>query len=273
LQRHRTVSMRIRIRDWDKNFEADRSRQWKFLKWVPVPNKQGLGYKKIMAQKNGAEIFGCWNALVQQGSLCEPRGDLSKYTISDLSVNTLIPLTILEKAIDFIIQNLDWIEVIEDVDKNVNDLQKDVSNTIYNSIQSNSIQSSSIQLNSDMLLVKEHRECSELLKKRIHERRQSKIDEKRLSEWDRDVRLMIERDGRTVEQIRNLINECHDMEPTSSGFSWRDNILSMGTLRERWNEGKISIGMNKNRTPIKKFGRQEISMEELRAQAERVKLS
>lgn len=112
--------MRIKIRDWDKHFEADRSRQWKSLKWVPIPNKQGLGYKKIMSQKNGPEIFGCWCALVQQASLCDPRGDLSKYSIDDLSINTIIPINILTKAIEFIIQNLDWIEVIENLDINVN---------------------------------------------------------------------------------------------------------------------------------------------------------
>jgi len=119
--------MCIKIRDWDKHFEADRSRQWKSLKWVPIPNKQGLGYKKIMSQKNGPEIFGCWCALVQQASLCDPRGDLSKYSIDDLSINTIIPINILTKAIEFIIQNLDWIEVIENLDINVNGVDKNVN--------------------------------------------------------------------------------------------------------------------------------------------------
>ena len=126
--------MRIKIRDWDKYFEADRSRQWKHLSWVPTPNKQGLGYKKIMAQKNGAEIFGCWNAVIQQASLCEPRGDLSKYTIEDLSLNTLIPLTILKNAINYIVQTLDWIEVIDNLDKNVND--DDVSRPVKDVVSS-----------------------------------------------------------------------------------------------------------------------------------------
>lgn len=139
--------MRIKIRDWDKHFEADRSRQWKSLKWVPIPNKQGLGYKKIMSQKNGPEIFGCWCALVQQASLCDPRGDLSKYSIDDLSINTIIPINILTKAIEFIIQNLDWIEVIENLDINVNAVDKNViepavgSSILFNSIPCNSIPS------------------------------------------------------------------------------------------------------------------------------------
>jgi hypothetical protein len=116
--------MIIKIRDWDTHFEADRSRQWKKLSWVPIPNKQGLGYKKIMQQKNGAEIFGCWNALIQQASLCTPRGDLTKYSIDDLSTNTMIPLSTLKNAIAFIVEHLDWIEVIKNLDINVNERQQ-----------------------------------------------------------------------------------------------------------------------------------------------------
>jgi hypothetical protein len=132
--------MRIKIRNWDNYFEADRSRQWKSIKWVPIPNKQGLGYKKIMAQKNGAEIFGCWCALVQQGSLCDPRGDLSKYTILDISVNTMIPFDTLQNAINYIVQNLDWIEVIENLDILVNENDISVSQpAVGSSILCNSI--------------------------------------------------------------------------------------------------------------------------------------
>lgn len=138
--------MRIKIRNWDEHFEADRSRQWKKLSWVPIPNKQGLGYKKIMSQKNGAEIFGCWIAIVEQASLCSPRGDLSKYSIEELSINTIIPINILNNSISYIIQNLDWIEVIENLDKNVNDIDKTClptsigSSMLCNSLLCNSTQ-------------------------------------------------------------------------------------------------------------------------------------
>lgn len=93
-------------------------------------------------------------------------------------------------------------------------------------------------------IILKYRECSELLKKRVLEIKQSKITEKTLMTWDRDVRLMLERDNRNLDDIKKIINECHDMEPAKGGFTWRNNILSMGTLRDRWNEGKISIGMN-----------------------------
>jgi hypothetical protein len=38
--------MAIKIRDWEVHFERDRTKQWKALSWVPVPNKQGSGYRK-----------------------------------------------------------------------------------------------------------------------------------------------------------------------------------------------------------------------------------
>lgn len=95
-------------------------------------------------------------------------------------------------------------------------------------------------------IVPEFRECSDLLKKRVLETRQQKITEDTLIKWDNTVRLMVQRDSRTLEDIKKIINECHDMPPRGNGFTWRDNILSMETCRQRWNEGKIYIGMNKN---------------------------
>lgn len=111
--------MGYKIRDWNLHFERDRSAQWKHLSWVPIPNKQGHGYRKIMSEKNGTSIFGCWHALVQQASLCTPRGDLSKYTLEDLSLLTLIKEETLSSAIDYLSKNLDWIEVTDNLDTNV----------------------------------------------------------------------------------------------------------------------------------------------------------
>jgi hypothetical protein len=139
--------MPYKIRDWGLHFEADRSRQWKTIKWVPIPNKQGSGYRRIMSEKNGLEIFACWIALVEVGSLCSPRGDLTKYTLEDLSRLTLCDIKKLEISIIYCSQVLDWIEVIENLDKNVNECQKNVcvpavgSSILFNSIQCSSIPS------------------------------------------------------------------------------------------------------------------------------------
>jgi len=140
-------SIRIKIRDWDSNFEQDRSRTYRSIKWVPVPNKQGAGYRKIMKHKKGLEIYACWIALVLQGSLCTPRGDLSKYSIEDLSLLTLIPEEILLQAIDFLSYPLDWVEKIP---TNSDRLPTNLDNSVYQSpvvgsVLSNSVLCSSIQ--------------------------------------------------------------------------------------------------------------------------------
>lgn len=99
----------------------------------------------------------------------------------------------------------------------------------------------------DFLKVAEH------LKKRILETKQQKITDKTLEDWADCIRLMTSRDSRTVEDIKKLIDECHDMEPSpSTGFTWRNNILSMQKLRQQWNEGKIWIGMNKKTSTVNK---------------------
>jgi hypothetical protein len=141
----RLNNMNIRIRDWDLHFERDRSKQWKHISWVPIPNKQGEGYRRIMREKNGPQIFGCWIALIEQASLCEPRGDLSKHDLIGLSLLTLINETILKQSIKYLSEVLDWIEIIQNLDNNVNDIDKCAlqspsdSSMLCNSIQSNAV--------------------------------------------------------------------------------------------------------------------------------------
>lgn len=65
------------IRDWDRTYENNRTRELKQLAWVPIPNKQdGDGYTAIMSLENGPAIFGAWIACVQIASRCDPRGTL-----------------------------------------------------------------------------------------------------------------------------------------------------------------------------------------------------
>lgn len=112
-------------------------------------------------------------------------------------------------------------------------------------------------------------DVAEHLYKRISERRQINRNGSKINDWAKEVRLMVERDKRDISAIVAIIDECHDMLPTASGFSWRDNILSMAKLRERWNEGKIYIGMTKPAKEIQKkyFGREYVSDEFLEKQA------
>lgn len=136
----------IKIRNWDEYFEKDRTKQWKILSWVPIPNKQGSGYRKIMREKNGLEVFACWIAIVQLASKCNPRGDLSKYNLDDLSLLTMIESVKISQAIDFLGNKIDWIEILTDMSMSVNNLDQhgksssDSCSVLFNSIQFNSIQ-------------------------------------------------------------------------------------------------------------------------------------
>lgn len=101
--------MSFTVIDWENNFENSQSKRWENIRWVPIPNKQGIGYKKIMQQKNGAEIFGCWIAIVECASRQKPRGVIDM-TIDDLSLETMINVTTLAKSIDYI-TTLGWLRV------------------------------------------------------------------------------------------------------------------------------------------------------------------
>ena len=58
-----------RIKDWDKNFEINRSRQLKRLWWVATPNKHdGDGYTDLITRPDGISLFGTWCLIVQVAS-------------------------------------------------------------------------------------------------------------------------------------------------------------------------------------------------------------
>jgi hypothetical protein len=55
-----------RIRNWSTNFENNRSRVMRTCRYVCMPNKQdGLGLTRILAQPDGAAIFGVWCLILQ----------------------------------------------------------------------------------------------------------------------------------------------------------------------------------------------------------------
>lgn len=121
--------MYIKIRDWNLHYENSITRRVRNILYVPVPNKQGLGYHKLMHAKDGLMIYGAWTALLLLASRCTPRGDLSKYsTVSELSVATLIEKDQLMYAIRFLSDELDWIEIIERDDTDLFNLKQRTNN-------------------------------------------------------------------------------------------------------------------------------------------------
>jgi uncharacterized phage protein (TIGR02220 family) len=57
--------MTYKIKDWGVHFENNRSRVIEHCSFVCVPNKQhGMGFSRVMAEIDGAAIYGVWHLLV-----------------------------------------------------------------------------------------------------------------------------------------------------------------------------------------------------------------
>ena len=66
-----------RIRDWAKHFENNRTRELKYMDWVPVPNKHdGDGFTELLDHPEGLSHYGAWHLILQVASKCEIRGTL-----------------------------------------------------------------------------------------------------------------------------------------------------------------------------------------------------
>lgn len=109
-----------KIRDWDRLFENNRSRELKKVNWVVVPNKHdGETYATLMRHERAAEIFSAWVLLLQIASKCSPRGTLIKgdgtpHTPHSAAVKSQAPAGWFVLALDYLESNTDWLEV-EDV--------------------------------------------------------------------------------------------------------------------------------------------------------------
>lgn len=107
--------MTLRIRDWDKHFENNRTRELKKLSWVPFPNKHdGDGYTELVDHKDGVAHFGCWCLICEVASKCDPRGtllrdDKTPHTFETIARMTRASATDMRSAIERLI-SIGWIE-------------------------------------------------------------------------------------------------------------------------------------------------------------------
>jgi len=100
------------IRDWDVHFENDRSRNRARCSFVCVPNKQhGLGFSRIMAEPDGAAIYGIWHCIVGACSQQAKRngwltvdGDHkgSPWLVDDLALKFRRPAKEIERALEIL---------------------------------------------------------------------------------------------------------------------------------------------------------------------------
>lgn len=110
----------LRVVGWINNFENNRTRDLKRMDWVPVPNKMdGDGYTELLDHPSGAAHFGCWIALIEIASKCEPRGTLVRdggklHDAGSLSRLSRIPAALFEEAIPRLI-DMGWMEEAEEL--------------------------------------------------------------------------------------------------------------------------------------------------------------
>lgn len=109
-----------RVVGWADNFENNRTRELKALAWVPFPNKHdGDGYTELLDHEEGAAHYGCWCAIVQVASKCDPRGTLLRdgarpHDAASLARMTRIPEAVMKRAIARLLIPVRWLEVVPD---------------------------------------------------------------------------------------------------------------------------------------------------------------
>jgi len=136
------------VKNWEKCFEGVKSKGYGKKSSCMMPNKTGLGYKRLIRSKNGAALFGAWCALVQllsrhqkprhgyitdtgripqgyQTDTAIPDDDLGVLTTEpakvlhpeDLELLTDIPASIFEELFTICLNNrTGWIEKIQATD-------------------------------------------------------------------------------------------------------------------------------------------------------------
>jgi len=117
-----------RIKDWEQNFENNRTRDMVKMAWVPVPNKHdGEGFRRIMREKDGISIYGCWHLILQVASKClRERGTLMRDDGTPLDAIAISLKTgwnnekDIQRALDFCsLPEIAWIEVLGEDGKQI----------------------------------------------------------------------------------------------------------------------------------------------------------
>ena len=116
-----------RIKDWNDNYENNRTRDLKNMAWIPVPNSQdGDGYITLVLRENGAAFLGAWLAILQVASKCDPRGTLLRrgkipHDAESLAKITRLPADTLSDAITVLCDEIQWLETVELADESRQD--------------------------------------------------------------------------------------------------------------------------------------------------------
>ncbi len=96
----------LRVHDWDRPYENNRSRDLDRTSWVPMPNDLAEDtYVELVSHGDGAAHLGVWHAVLMVASRSRPRGVLMRedgreHTAESLSLLTRLAKPIVETAIE-----------------------------------------------------------------------------------------------------------------------------------------------------------------------------
>lgn len=98
--------MTYQVKDWDKRFENNRTRELKEMNWFPIPNRfDGDGYTELVeGHRNGPAHYAAWVAICGVASRCDQRGTLLRdaarpHDSVSLARKTRLPQALFEEAI------------------------------------------------------------------------------------------------------------------------------------------------------------------------------
>jgi hypothetical protein len=254
----------FRIRDADKHFEVNRTRDTKCLKWIAVPNKHDSdGFCELMSRPNSMALYGAWQLMVQVASKCNPRWTLVRHGNQPHDAASIARLTrgdvkVFEQAIPVLIE-IGWLEVIDGCS---NDLRRacdavalscgdtagacDDPATGCPTEKTEITEKTAPVAEGSSSFTGEETKQTELPKpKTTYSPEDLSLAQEifgliqvlnpthkqpNFSVWANDVRLMRERDGRTHVEIIDLFRLAN-----ADSF-WCQNILSPSKLREHWDK-------------------------------------
>jgi phage recombination protein Bet len=124
----RTDSMSYQVLNWNEHFENNKSRERTHCSYVCVPNKQdGLGLQRLLAEPDGAAIYGIFNLILgacskqkaRDGHLTDtgraPSAGGVPWTLEDMALLWRRPVAEIQHALDVLCSaKVGWIKEIDD---------------------------------------------------------------------------------------------------------------------------------------------------------------
>jgi hypothetical protein len=239
-------SIYYRIKDWEKHFENNRTREIKKMAWVPVPNKHdGESYKRIMQQKDGIVIYGCWHLILQVASKTQARGTLLRDDGTPITAEAMTIRTgwgrvqDFERSFQFLSSpEVAWLEVVAQDGEAIPHLPAAIPHL--------PAQNRTEQKGTERTEEKDPNRIEMRLARSLLDSILSwKPDYKKpssLDAWADEIGKAIRLDKRLPDKLEAIINWLPS-HVGNNGFTWRANILSGAKLRAQYD--KLDIAMRK----------------------------